>query len=104
MFHPYTVDTYSPERNIQIVSATTAYTDQTSGQTYILVINECLRFGENLSNTQLNPNQLRYSGVTVFDNPFDREHPAISIHHEEIVIPLLQSGTTIPRIVHAHTT
>ena len=30
----------------------------------------------------------------VFVNPFDHEHP-ISIHHEEVVIPLLQSGTTL---------
>ena len=91
---PYNANTYSPERDIQIVSAATAYTDQTSGQTYILVINEGLWFGEKLSNTLLNPNQLRYSGVTVFDNPFDRENP-ISIHHEEVIIPLLQSGTTL---------
>ena len=92
---PYNADTYSPEHDIQIVSAATAYTDQTSGHTYILVINEGLWFGgKELSNTLLNSNQLWYSGVKVFDKPFDCEHP-ISIHHEEVVIPLLESGTTL---------
>ena len=42
----------------------------------------------------MNPNQLGYSGVMVFASPFDRKHQ-ISIHHEEVVILLLQSGTTL---------
>jgi hypothetical protein len=91
---PYNADAYSPERDIPIVSAATAYTDQETGQTYILVINEGLWFGDKLTNSLLNPNQLRFAGTTVFDNPFDRINP-ISIHHDDLIIPLLQAGTNL---------
>jgi hypothetical protein len=91
---PYNAETYEPERDIPIISGATAYTCQDSGQTYILVVNEGLWFGEKLQNTLLNPNQLRYAGVTVADNPFNKEEP-ISIVHNDVTIPLLLSGTTI---------
>ena len=91
---PYNADTYTPERDVPIVSAATAYTDQNTGQTYILIINEGLWFGDKLANSLINPNQLRFAGTTVFDNPFDRDNP-ISIHSDDLVIPLLQSGTIL---------
>ena len=61
---PYS-STYDPERDVPIVTGATAYTDQASGQVYIIVINEGLWFGEKLTNSLINPNQLRYAGVTV---------------------------------------
>ena len=72
---PYNSDSYEPERDVPIVSGATAYTCQRSGQTYILVVNEGLWFGEKLQNTLLNPNQLRFSGVKVADNPFNAADP-----------------------------
>ena len=91
---PYNSDSYEPERDVPIVSGATAYTCQRSGQTYILVVNEGLWFGEKLQNTLFNPNQLRFAGVTVADNPFNTAEP-ISIDHSELTIPLSISGTTI---------
>jgi hypothetical protein len=91
---PYNADSYEPERDIPIVSGATAYTCLESGQTYILVVNEGLWFGEKLQNTLLNPNQLRFAGVTVADNPFNTEEP-ISIQTSDITIPLFLSGTTL---------
>jgi hypothetical protein len=82
------------EKNVPIVTGATAYTCQTSGQTFILVINEGLWFGHKLSHSLLNQNQLQYHGVTVHDNPFDRTTP-LSIEHSELTIPLLTSGTNI---------
>ena len=55
-----------------------AYIDQQDGQIYILVIHEGLWFGDKLTNSLINPNQLRYPGVTVQDNPFE-SNPPVSI-------------------------
>jgi hypothetical protein len=76
------------------VTGATAYTDQATGQVYILVINEGLWFGEKLTNSLINPNQLRFAGVTVQDNPF---HPteSMTIAHDDVVLHLHSQGTTI---------
>ena len=91
---PYNSEAYDAERNIPILTAATAYTDQSNGQVYILVVNEGLWFGDKLAHSLINPNQLRYAGVSVHDNPFDSANP-ISISTELVHIPLLMSGTTI---------
>ena len=44
----YNATAYQPERDVPIVSAATAFTCQRTGQTYILVINEALWFGDRL--------------------------------------------------------
>jgi hypothetical protein len=76
------------------VTAATAYTCQDTGQTYILVINEALWFGDRLAHSLINPNQLRFGGITVNDNPFD-PHVPISIKTSDVDIPLRLMGTTI---------
>jgi hypothetical protein len=91
---PYNTEHYESEKNVPIISGATAYTCQDSGQTYILVINEGLWLGPKLSHSLLNPNQLRYNGVSVCDNPFDT-HNTLSIEHEDVLIPLAISGTNI---------
>ncbi|KAI2513139.1 Reverse transcriptase (RNA-dependent DNA polymerase) [Fragilaria crotonensis] len=86
---------YHPERDVPIVTGATAYTDQATGQVYILVINKGLWFGEMLTNSLINPNQqLRYAGVAVQDNPFHPTDP-MAITHNDIVFPLQSQGTTI---------
>ncbi len=91
---PYNSNTYHPERDVPIVTGATAYTDQATGQVYILVINEGLWFGQKLTNSLINPNQLRYAGVAVQDNPFHTTDP-MAITHDDIVFPLQSMGTTI---------
>ena len=90
---PYN-STYEPERDILIVIAATAYTDQNTGQVYILVVNAGLYFGEKLDHSLINPNQLWYAGVTVQDNPFHTSEP-IAIAAEEVHVPLLIDGTNL---------
>ena len=91
---PYNAEAYQAEQNIPIVSAATAYTDPFDGQVYILVIHEGLWFGDKLNHSLINPNQLRFAGTTVHDNPFDANNP-IAIENEEVTIPLQILGTTI---------
>jgi hypothetical protein len=90
---PYNAQAYEPQRNIPIVTAATAYTDQNTGEVFIIVINEALWFGDSLSNSLINPNQLRFAGVHVQDNPFDSAPLAIAT--ADLTIPLLTQGTTI---------
>ena len=62
-------DDYDPISNVPIVTAATAWQSSYTGQTYILVFNEALWMGDTMSNTLVNPNQLRHFGTTVQDNP-----------------------------------
>jgi hypothetical protein len=91
---PYSSEHYESEKNVPIITGATAYTCQESGQTYILVINEGLRLGPKMSHSLLNPNQMRYNGITVHDNPFDSHNP-LSVEHDEVTLPLSISGTNI---------
>ena len=91
---PYNSDQYESEKDVPIISGATAYTCQDSGQTYIIIIHEGLWLGPKLSHSLLNPNQLRFNGVSVWDNPFDTNNP-LSIEHDDVHIPLMISGTNI---------
>ncbi len=77
-----------------IATGATAYTDQATGQVYILVNNKGLWFGEKLTNLLINPNQLRYAGVAVQDNPFHLTE-SMAITHDDVVLHLQSQGTTI---------
>ena len=90
---PYNVQAYEPQRNIPIVTASTAYTDQETGEVFIIVINEALWFGDSLSNSLINPNQLRFAKVHVQDNPFNSAPLAIATDY--LTIQLLTKGTNI---------
>ena len=92
---PYNSEAYNPECDIPIVTAATSYTDQQDGQVYILVIHEGQCFGDELTHSLINPNQLKYAGVTVQDNPFERDPPPVSIITNHVTIPLITSGTNI---------
>jgi hypothetical protein len=91
---PYNAEQYESERNVPIVSGATAYTCHESGQTYILIIHEGLWLGPKLSHSLLNPNQLRFNSVSVWDNPFDAAKP-LAIEHDDLSLPLEISGTNI---------
>ena len=91
---PYNSPAYQPERDIPIVTAATAFTCQHTGKTFILVINEALWFGDRLARSLINPNQMRFGGITVQDNPFDSQAP-ISIKTADVDIPLQLMDTTI---------
>ena len=66
---PYNAEHGICEKNVPIVTGATAYTCQSSGQTFILVINEGLWFGSRLSHSLFN--------------------------HPEVTIPLNVTGTII---------
>jgi hypothetical protein len=61
----------------------------------ILVINQALYFGKNLSHILLNPNQLRFNNVTVDDVPrhlSDTSTHSIIVNDNNLTIPLKLNG------------
>ena len=90
---PYSND-YQPLTNIPIVNASTAYTDENSGTTIILRFNQVLWYGSRLSVSLINPNQIRYSGLTVSDDPTDKTRD-FGITGADFHIPFLMRGTTV---------
>ncbi len=91
---PYT-DTYESVKGVPIVTAATAWTCQDSGQTYIMVFHEGLWMGDSMSNSLINPNQLRAYGCVVQDNPFSGSPLYIEDSAGTVVIPLETVGTNL---------
>ena len=91
---PYTND-YDPITNVSVVNAVTAFTDESSGETVILRFNQVLWYGNRMKMSLINPNQLRYYGVSVSDDPTDNTR-AFGITVTNIVhVPFKMDGTTV---------
>jgi hypothetical protein len=79
--------------NVDIVTGATAWDDPDSGETWILVMNEALWFGDAIKTTLLNPNQSRHYGIKVQDDPTHRRPVSIYDPVTEVVIPMEMKGT-----------
>ena len=90
-------DEYESTKGVPIVTAATAYVDET-GLAYILILHQALYF-PNMEHSLLNPNQIRYAGNDVWDNPFDEsralEMRISSDDHEPLVVPIKAKGTIL---------
>ena len=83
---PYSSD-YEPIKHIPIVQGATAYDDENTGETIILIYNQ---------NTLTNPNQLREYGHGVCDDPYDPNRDlGIQVQGTDIFIPFETRGTTV---------
>lgn len=90
---PYS-DEYKPITNVPIVNASTAYTDSETGETLVLRFNQVLWYGKKMQMSLLNPNQIRYNGLVVSDDPTDHDR-TFGITGDNFIIPFEISGTTI---------
>lgn len=88
---PYSSD-YAAVTGVPIVTGATAWTDQHTGETWIIFIHEALWMAESMPHSLFNPNQLRAHGVDVKDNP-SRGPLHMSVTPEELYIPLTMLGT-----------
>ena len=62
-------DDYESVSNIPIVNADTSWQSTHTVQTHIIVFNEVLWMGNYIYHSLVNPNQLRYYGIKVQDDP-----------------------------------
>jgi hypothetical protein len=86
-------NSYEVSKDVPIVLAATKYTDPDFSFSIILVVNQALSFPD-VEYSLLNPNQLRYAGLDVWDNPFDTERKLEIVGENEnedqrIVIPYI---------------
>lgn len=65
------------------------------GQTYILVFHQALWMGELMDHMLLNPNQLRYHGTQVQDNPISREPLSLMTEDKQFCVGLQILGTIV---------
>ena len=90
---PYSND-YKPITDVPIVNALTAYTNESTGETLVLRFNQVLWYGNRLGMSLINPNQIRHYGLTVSDDPTDKNRE-FGITGEDFVVPFDISGTTV---------
>jgi hypothetical protein len=78
-YHP----TYEPKKGVPIVKAITAFDDE-QGNTVILCFSQVLYFNNELEQSLLNPNQMRWNGLIVDDCPVSLSHDGKSSHSIKI--------------------
>ena len=96
---PYSND-YQPIKGVPIVNASTAYTHPETGETVILRFNQVLWYGHAMDMSLLNPNQIRYNGFTLSDDPTDNNR-IFGISGTDLEIPFEITGTTVLFVSHS---
>ena len=87
-------DELTPINDVPIATVATAWSDQNTGESFILVIHEALYFGDSMDHSLVNPNQLRAFGIDVYDNPYDVKPMGIQITDNKL-LPFRSDGATI---------
>jgi len=91
---PFSED-YESTKDVPIVSAATAWTNEQTGETVILYFHQMLWYGGKLTNSLINPNQIRHIGRPVCDDVTDKARDFGINIDDEFVIPFEMTGTTI---------
>lgn len=87
---------YHALENVQVCTAATAWDDPTTGQAHIIEVNQGLWFGNRMEHSLLSPNQCRWHGIEICDDPFDPNRPLrILDHTSETGIPLEYSKNVV---------
>ena len=84
-----------PIENVPIVTGATAWDNPITNETFIIVINEALYYGDKLDHSLINPNQIRSHGIDFWDNPFDKERGLKIEADEHVTIGLTTQGTKV---------
>jgi hypothetical protein len=90
---PFTNE-YESMKDVPVVSAATAWTNEDSGETFILLFHQVLWYGSKLPHSLLNPNQIRHFGHAVCDDVTDKAR-FFGIETEDVSIPFTMKGTNI---------
>ena len=87
------LDEYQEQEDVQICTAATAF-DTTHGETIILRFGQGLWFGNRMEKSLLNPNQCRFFGIPVCDDPTDPYRQIGISAPDDMFIPFEMRGTT----------
>lgn len=80
--------------DVPVATVATAWDDPMTGITYILIINQALYFGAQLDHSLINVNQIRVTGLSVCDDPYDR-YRQLGIDTMDVHIPFELEGNTV---------
>ena len=69
---PYT-DSYESMKDVPIVGAAMAWTNEETGATHILYFHQMLWYGGKMPMSLISPNQMRYFGHSLCDDVTDRQ-------------------------------
>ena len=86
---------YDDIKNVKIPTVATAWQSPHSGQTYILVFHQALWMGDIMDHTLVNPNQLRYYGTQVQDNPMSLEPLSLLTEDKRFCMDMHMKGTIV---------
>ena len=84
---------YNQQEDVQICMEATAF-DTDEGETLILMIGQGLWFGNRMSHSLINPNQLRHYGIQVCDDPTDPSRQLGISLDDGYFIPMVMNGST----------
>ena len=93
--YPYN-DSYKPKKEIKLCDVAFAY-DTDDGRTYILRLNQCLDFRNEMKNSLFSTNQVRANRIIVDDVPYTldvlkRSSQALIIPDSDVEIPFRMHG------------
>ena len=89
------LDSYGAVEDVLIASGATAWTNQDTGITHILVVHLGLWFGTKMPSLLMNPNHTRVHDFSVCNHPFDPNHLLGIVDTDSgMLIPLKMSGST----------
>ncbi|KAG7369925.1 reverse transcriptase RNA-dependent DNA polymerase [Nitzschia inconspicua] len=87
------LDTYESVKAVPVVRMSTVWSDPDSSEDYLLVMDQCLWFGQLLKHSLINPNQIRDYGHPVHDDPY--RHEVFGIETDKAFIPFDTTGTIV---------
>jgi hypothetical protein len=94
------VHAYSDEleaiKDVQIGAGATFWTDPNTGARHILEIHQAMMFTDSLELSLLNPNQIRYEGHSLCDDPWDKHRSlGLMCRDNPVFIPFETRGTVV---------
>ena len=93
-------EAYGVTKGVNIVSAATYFYNQENNEYGVLIVHQALHFPD-MDHSLLNPNQIRYNGNDVWDNPFDNERPLAMVLQPDdetgspLTVPIEMQGTIL---------
>ena len=87
------MDSGQTVNDIPIATCATIVIDNDTGQESLLIGHEMLYFGSLMKRSLLNPNQLRYAGVQVRDDPTREREEGFGLRVGDVQIPFSMEGT-----------
>ena len=88
------LSSYEPVSEIPIARCCTVWTNQSDSSEYLLVGDQMLWFGNQMTNSLINPNQLWAYSLIMNDDPFDHTRD-FGIDGDNIFIPFDTTGTVV---------